>query len=723
MEKNKRRDTSEYKNWRVEVLKRDKYTCKCCGKKSDKTLVVHHIDGYDWCIERRYDVDNGITLCEECHKLFHHFYGYGLNTKSEFDMFMSVYSKINNYDDIQENDLYKDSIESRKLKLDKLRNYVKSSHSKFVHEVDGYEYINSYFENDILIRPKSNLKNSNYKVKSRADLTKKYNIQKVKSRTVYIKVKHLLCGSIYAVQASQFKTQNKRCGKCCGTYEKSLEYYVKNKYSADISDYYLPEDNNGIKASTISPKSSTKKYIFRCAKNSKHKKYKCTPESFINSYDYSRGCKECQKEISNNNISKLHENNIVYSEDYIKELIEKSSKNSQLEIIEEIDSDGKKRYVQLCCKKHKHSIIPKMSVTIFNNKVNEKILCSECELEQTRENIYKELIDNGFKPYDGEMEKWENIKSRVRCKEKDGYDGYIVNITVEYLRMNNYESRNIIFNQPIKYKNDLTYNIALLCEKVGLKFNGEYDNSLDEYIAIKYDKYKVSFRISDIRDIIDNNKDYETEIKNRFNEFHKNNIYKMENLNIFLQENNINLISKDIDYIDGRRFVDISFYKDINIEDKTRKIEFKATLSLNDYLCKNNLPSISHYSNKKFLIENMQKIIDAKGMDYELLDTIEVRDSEDKLRIKFSAYKGKNEKIYKVTIDRDSIIDKRIKEPKVFDKSNIFVNKNIDKYCEIYRPQYRRISEYENAKAIMEWEDIYNNKIVPMSWSNFSRKK
>jgi len=63
--------------------------------------------------------------------------------------------------------------------------------------------------------------------------------------------------------------------------------------------------------------------------------------------------------------------NFKNSEDYIKELIEKSSKNSKLEIIEEIYSDGKSRYVQLGCKKHKHSIIPKMSVTIFNNKVND----------------------------------------------------------------------------------------------------------------------------------------------------------------------------------------------------------------------------------------------------------------------------------------------------------------------------------------------------------------
>ena len=44
----------------------------------------HHLDGYDWCKERRIDINNGVCLCENCHKEFHKIYGYGNNTKEQY---------------------------------------------------------------------------------------------------------------------------------------------------------------------------------------------------------------------------------------------------------------------------------------------------------------------------------------------------------------------------------------------------------------------------------------------------------------------------------------------------------------------------------------------------------------------------------------------------------------------------------------------------------------
>lgn len=73
-----------YDNWRKSVFKRDNYICQCC-KKDTHNNVSHHLDGYNWCKEKRMDVDNGITLCEECHKEFHSIYGYGDNTKEQFE--------------------------------------------------------------------------------------------------------------------------------------------------------------------------------------------------------------------------------------------------------------------------------------------------------------------------------------------------------------------------------------------------------------------------------------------------------------------------------------------------------------------------------------------------------------------------------------------------------------------------------------------------------------
>ena len=46
---------------------------------------MHHLDGYNWCIEKRTDETNGITLCSNCHKNFYSIYGKGNNTKEQFE--------------------------------------------------------------------------------------------------------------------------------------------------------------------------------------------------------------------------------------------------------------------------------------------------------------------------------------------------------------------------------------------------------------------------------------------------------------------------------------------------------------------------------------------------------------------------------------------------------------------------------------------------------------
>ena len=73
-----------YKYWRRQVFIRDNYTCQCCGDNKGGNLRSHHLDGYSWCKEKRTDKDNGITLCNKCHKEFHDIYGYKNNTKEQF---------------------------------------------------------------------------------------------------------------------------------------------------------------------------------------------------------------------------------------------------------------------------------------------------------------------------------------------------------------------------------------------------------------------------------------------------------------------------------------------------------------------------------------------------------------------------------------------------------------------------------------------------------------
>jgi hypothetical protein len=73
-----------YTAWQIAVKKRDNFSCQCCGDKRGGNLVSHHLDGWNIAREKRLDVDNGVTLCEDCHKDFHGKYGYGGNTNEQY---------------------------------------------------------------------------------------------------------------------------------------------------------------------------------------------------------------------------------------------------------------------------------------------------------------------------------------------------------------------------------------------------------------------------------------------------------------------------------------------------------------------------------------------------------------------------------------------------------------------------------------------------------------
>lgn len=60
----------EYIIWRKAVVERDNWTCQSCGKVGG-SLHAHHIKLWKDYPELRYVVDNGITLCIECHLDLH----------------------------------------------------------------------------------------------------------------------------------------------------------------------------------------------------------------------------------------------------------------------------------------------------------------------------------------------------------------------------------------------------------------------------------------------------------------------------------------------------------------------------------------------------------------------------------------------------------------------------------------------------------------------------
>lgn len=61
------RNSSQYKEWRASVFKRDGYRCFDCGQLGGN-LEADHILPFAYFPRLRFDINNGITRCKECHR-------------------------------------------------------------------------------------------------------------------------------------------------------------------------------------------------------------------------------------------------------------------------------------------------------------------------------------------------------------------------------------------------------------------------------------------------------------------------------------------------------------------------------------------------------------------------------------------------------------------------------------------------------------------------------
>lgn len=92
------RSNSKYEKWREAVYKKDWYTCQCCGESHGIEKQAHHFYNFSENEELRYDVDNGITLCKNCHYTtvpdsFHNLYGTTNNTPEQLEEYINYKRK------------------------------------------------------------------------------------------------------------------------------------------------------------------------------------------------------------------------------------------------------------------------------------------------------------------------------------------------------------------------------------------------------------------------------------------------------------------------------------------------------------------------------------------------------------------------------------------------------------------------------------------------------
>jgi len=74
-----------YRQWRSDIFTRDNFTCQKCDETISEYLNIHHIKSLSSILQKHeittlekaieceelWNINNGITLCKECHKLIH----------------------------------------------------------------------------------------------------------------------------------------------------------------------------------------------------------------------------------------------------------------------------------------------------------------------------------------------------------------------------------------------------------------------------------------------------------------------------------------------------------------------------------------------------------------------------------------------------------------------------------------------------------------------------
>ena len=77
-------------NWSKKIRARDNYTCICCGKYDKAHMEAHHIKPKSLFPDLALDEDNGVCICQSCHKKYNNRYTPKDQNLASFIRFISL---------------------------------------------------------------------------------------------------------------------------------------------------------------------------------------------------------------------------------------------------------------------------------------------------------------------------------------------------------------------------------------------------------------------------------------------------------------------------------------------------------------------------------------------------------------------------------------------------------------------------------------------------------
>ena len=95
MGKNRDSNPEKREAWIKGVKEKSNFRCFITGETRKDYLACHHLNAWNWCVEERYDINNGVCISKEIHQDFHRIFGAGEVTTADFERYLVQYHQWN----------------------------------------------------------------------------------------------------------------------------------------------------------------------------------------------------------------------------------------------------------------------------------------------------------------------------------------------------------------------------------------------------------------------------------------------------------------------------------------------------------------------------------------------------------------------------------------------------------------------------------------------------